>query len=410
ASSRESAATDGHLVVPEGDDPFIHIKSLGVGGFGVVDMVRGKPSSPVPGRVFARKTVLVGSQLAFDEAFREVQNVKRLKHPHIITVALSYEEDVPFKRSKAFRIIMEPVADMNLADFLGDCEESTIAEPFLYPDSGSPEGNEIRQQLFEWFGCLVSGVAFLHENRVRHRDIKPTNILVKGTQVLFTDFGSSKGFGEEVTMQTGGGSRMKTKLYAAPEVGAGRPRGKPSDIYSLGCVFAEMFTVLVGQNLADFESCRGMGGSTAYHIYQNETLRWLIYLRALSVRSKIDQSYLREAWTTLELTKIWVLVAAMLEPRPETRPDANALVSMIKATQSGKRAGPPLSCRCLSAFTIPPGDGQMEESGISTAAFESSLHPGCRVSWEDVGFFWRPSGGSGRSLARTRRFQDAAAP
>ena len=39
---------------------------------------------------------------------------------------------------------------------------------------------------------LLLGVAFLHANRVLHRDLKPQHVLVTGSTVKITDFGSAQ--------------------------------------------------------------------------------------------------------------------------------------------------------------------------------------------------------------------------
>lgn len=52
---------------------------------------------------------------------------------------------------------MSPVADCNLKDFL---EAGTISQ-------------ENRSFLRTFYDCLAAALRYLHENRVRHKDIKP---------------------------------------------------------------------------------------------------------------------------------------------------------------------------------------------------------------------------------------------
>ncbi|KAH7403083.1 kinase-like domain-containing protein, partial [Cadophora sp. MPI-SDFR-AT-0126] len=82
-------------------------------------------------------------------------------------------------------------------------------------------------------------MTYIHAQRIRHKDIKPTNILVKDDNILIADFGLSKRFSDETT-ETRSTAGFKTPGYCAPEVAAHEPRSRASDIFSLGCVFAEM--------------------------------------------------------------------------------------------------------------------------------------------------------------------------
>ena len=68
---------------------------------------------------------------------------------------------------------MSPVADCNLATYY------SLA-------AGSPDKLSL---LKAFFGCLANALQYLHASQIRHRDIKPQNILVHGTRVLFADFG-----------------------------------------------------------------------------------------------------------------------------------------------------------------------------------------------------------------------------
>lgn len=119
---------------------------------------------------------------------------------------------------------MDPVADIDLKHYL-------LLEPFP---------KESLSCLRSFFGCLVSAVRYLHEQRCRHKDIKPANILVRDQTVLITDFGTALDWTDLDADATCGRPEAYTNMYAAPEVVQARSRGSPADIWSLGCVFLEM--------------------------------------------------------------------------------------------------------------------------------------------------------------------------
>jgi serine/threonine protein kinase len=88
------------------------------------------------------------------------------------------------------------------------------------------------------------------QQRVRHKDLKPDNVLVRGSDVFITDFGISRDLIGEVTTGTIGDPSERTPMYCAPEsnIEGGR-RGRSADMFSLGCIMIEMLTVLTGASL-----------------------------------------------------------------------------------------------------------------------------------------------------------------
>ncbi|CAG5982124.1 unnamed protein product [Menidia menidia] len=85
---------------------------------------------------------------------------------------------------------------------------------------------------------LLSGITFLHSNRVMHRDLKPENILVtSGGQVKLADFGLARIYSCHMALTP----VVVTLWYRPPEVLLQSSYATPVDIWSTGCIFAEMF-------------------------------------------------------------------------------------------------------------------------------------------------------------------------
>jgi serine/threonine protein kinase len=133
-----------------------------------------------------------------------------------------------------------------------------------------------------WFGCLATAVEYLHANKIRHRDIKPANILIYRRQVLLVDFGLVHDSNESSGSTTSGETRG-TLRYAAPEVVLQNRANSSSDIWSLGCVFLEIATVLKGKRICQLRHHFKSQADNA-NFYNNERgiTEWISVLEGLS--------------------------------------------------------------------------------------------------------------------------------
>ncbi|GMH56182.1 hypothetical protein TL16_g02077 [Triparma laevis f. inornata] len=87
---------------------------------------------------------------------------------------------------------------------------------------------------------IVAGMCYLHEREkpILHRDLKSGNVLITAWhEAKISDFGSSRVMPEnlgDLSVEVG------TKFFMAPEVMSGDSYGTPSDVYSFGCLLADM--------------------------------------------------------------------------------------------------------------------------------------------------------------------------
>jgi serine/threonine protein kinase len=232
------------------DVPLFKLSELGRGQFGSVDRVR----SDVSFQEYARKLIPRGRTFQKDKKIlrdfeNELHSLRKLSHHHIVQLVGSYTDP------KFVGIIMSPVADCNLKEYLWGNFESSLVTTF--------------------FGCLAVAIRFLHENQVRHKDIKPQNVLVYKGTVLLTDFGISRDW-TKAGRETTTGQTPMTPKYCAPEVADWCPRNSSSDIWSLGCIFLEMFTVISGFSVNQlFQYLENNGSHSGnYHMNREGVDSW----------------------------------------------------------------------------------------------------------------------------------------
>ncbi|KAJ2389783.1 negative regulator of the PHO system [Coemansia sp. RSA 2603] len=88
---------------------------------------------------------------------------------------------------------------------------------------------------------LLKGIKYCHEMKVLHRDLKPQNLLINSrNQLKLGDFGLARAVGIPVNTFS---NEVVTLWYRAPDVLLGsRNYSNTIDIWSAGCIMAEMYT------------------------------------------------------------------------------------------------------------------------------------------------------------------------
>lgn len=109
--------------------------------------------------------------------------------------------------------------------------------------------SEIKQLMLQ----LTSGVAYLHDNYILHRDLKTSNLLLNNKgQLKIADFGMARYVGDPSPKLT---TLVVTLWYRAPELLLGaKEYGAAVDMWSVGCIFAELLertAIFKGSNEAD---------------------------------------------------------------------------------------------------------------------------------------------------------------
>jgi dual specificity tyrosine-phosphorylation-regulated kinase 2/3/4 len=102
---------------------------------------------------------------------------------------------------------------------------------------------------------MLSSLVLLHAKKVIHCDLKPENILLVhplNSEIRVIDFGSSCFENEKVY------TYIQSRFYRSPEVILGMSYGMPIDMWSLGCILAELFTgypIFPGENEQEQLAC-----------------------------------------------------------------------------------------------------------------------------------------------------------
>lgn len=102
---------------------------------------------------------------------------------------------------------------------------------------------------------MLSSLVLLKVQKVIHCDLKPENILLAHplhSEIKVIDFGSSCFESEKVY------TYIQSRFYRSPEVILGMSYGLPIDMWSLGCILAELYTgypIFPGENEQEQLAC-----------------------------------------------------------------------------------------------------------------------------------------------------------
>jgi serine/threonine protein kinase len=211
----------------------MHMDQIGSGSTGYVEEVKDRKT----GLFYARERIEImthSTRKEIQEVFaNEVKTIRSLAgHPHFVRVLAAYATE------QHFNLVLQPRADEgDLARFL---------DVYLNPKGKISDSRKVLMAaiLEQAFGCLASGLAFMHQQKIRHRDVKPKNILIHKGAVLWADFGYSRDSSLFEHSATKGLVDAQIYRYSAPEVLSWTERDSKADIYSLGCVFLEVFYAL----------------------------------------------------------------------------------------------------------------------------------------------------------------------
>ncbi|KAI8921752.1 kinase-like domain-containing protein [Entophlyctis helioformis] len=197
-------------------------KKIGEGTFGEVAIGRHKAT----GAVVALKRILVHNEKEGIPitALREIKILKALNHPNVITLReIAYKAGDRNRRERGTVFMVFPYMDHDLTGLLEN-----------------PQVRFSPGQIKSYMRQLLEGIRYLHKNRILHRDMKGSNILIDNEGHLrIADFGLARTFVE--TDHKGYTNMVVTRWYRPPELLMGATKYTTSiDMWGVGCVFGEM--------------------------------------------------------------------------------------------------------------------------------------------------------------------------
>ncbi|KAF7289884.1 Non-specific serine/threonine protein kinase [Mycena indigotica] len=194
------------------------LQTLGEGEFGKVKLgIHVKYGEEVAVKLLRREAVEKESRMA--KIGREIEILDLLKHPNIVRLYDVCETD------KFFGIILEFASGGELFDHI-------LAHRYLRERDAA-----------KLFAQLISGVWYMHQKNIVHRDLKLENLLLdRNRNLIITDFGFANHFNRDKNefMETMCGS----PCYAAPELvnAEGNYVGTMADVWSCGVILYAMLS------------------------------------------------------------------------------------------------------------------------------------------------------------------------
>lgn len=187
-------------------------KPLGVGTFGQVFSALWHKSDSETKLVAIKRFKTSATEGVDATTIREVNNLQTLRHQNIVQFIGAFIHD------GSVCLLMERCL----------CDLNRYAQRFA-------ERRIPREESHQLFSGLIQGIAHMHECTMLHRDLKPGNLLISDDKVLkIGDFGLSRCHCDNLTQD------VCTSWYRAPEIFFGQQYSYSADMWSVGCILAEM--------------------------------------------------------------------------------------------------------------------------------------------------------------------------
>ncbi|GBF89221.1 serine threonine kinase family [Raphidocelis subcapitata] len=244
AAVQRRAREDAHTVYVQGVR-YTKLECVGRGGSSKVFKVMG-PNC----RIFALKRIrLQGRDAEAAAGFvDEINLLHSLKgRPNIIQLI-----DAQVFTEEGLVYMVQEYGEIDLARLLAKHEATRRQASGAAPSSGAAPaaGAGIDENFIRlYWQQMLQAVAIVHEMRIVHSDLKPANYLLVEGQLKLIDFGIAKAIGGDTT-SIARESQVGTLNYMSPEAILGGSNnilgaepmkvGRPSDIWSLGCILYQM--------------------------------------------------------------------------------------------------------------------------------------------------------------------------
>ena len=225
--------------------PYDVLEQIGKGAFGAAWIIQTRGNDSNPPRRFVLKKIPLArlSERQRHLSLQERQLVAALRHPYIVPYHRSWIE-----RSHTVCIVMRHCDGGDLASAAWRARRRRERFP--------------EQTLRRWLAQLLSALAYLHSERVIHRDVKcgnvflasppgfepgtshaPTNSTNSWGDVMLGDFGLARVVDANAADDVQATSTVGTPHFMSPEMLRGAKYGFAADVWSLGCVMYELTTL-----------------------------------------------------------------------------------------------------------------------------------------------------------------------
>ena len=249
------------------------------------------------------KKIFIKSQEEMNKTENEANILKNLNHKNIV----KYYES--FKNNNQFYIIMEYCSKKDLRNFIKEYKNNN---KFI-------QQSIIKSIILD----ICSGLKEIHENNIIHRDLKPENIFKSEDNIYkIGDFGISKKLEGTKHAKTGG---IGTDCYMAPELFQGQKYDNKVDIWALGCIIYELFSL---------EQCFG----------SNDSIIAVINKIISSEHGKIDLNKYSSDWQDL--------IDSLLQSDPKNRPNIKEIYDKVKELKDNKTTTDNMFRNCNNLKTI----------------------------------------------------------